>query len=76
MNKVKLHAHLIDIFAVGEDDTVIIQQSNDKRFTDIIIINDEISKFQYVGNKLTFCEGKVYVRDYEKMAMLDLEEFE
>ena len=76
MNKVKLHAHLIDIFAVEEDDTVIIQQSDDKRFTDIVIIGDEISKFQYVGNELTFCEGKVYAKDYEKMATLDLEEFE
>ena len=76
MNKVKLHAHLIDIFAVEEDDTVIIQQSDDKRFTDIVIIGDEISKFQYVENKLTFCEGKVYTKDYEKMATIDLEEFE
>ena len=76
MNKIKLHAHLIDIFAVSENDTVIIQQTEDKRFTDIVVIGDEISKFQFVDNKLTFCEGKVYVRDYEKMAMLDLEVFE
>ena len=76
MNKVKLHAHLIDICAVDEDDTVIIQQSDDKRFTDIVVIGDEVSKFQFVNNKLTFCEGKVYCGSYDKMSALDLEDFE
>ena len=76
MNKVKLHAHLNDIFAVDEEDTEIIHQSDDQRFNGLVIIGDEISKFQYVDNKLTFCEGKVYVKDYERMATLDLEEFE
>jgi len=83
MNKMKLHAKLIDLGVVEEEqDTVIIKESQpigELKSTYIIVISGlgNVATYIFHNNKLVMIEGNnIHVSDIDKLKKLDLEEFE
>ena len=80
MNKMKLHATLLDMGVVEENDTVVIKVSpSDYPSVYITIVGglNDVASYNFQNNKLVIIEGNnVHLTDILKMKDLNLEEFE
>ena len=79
MNKMKLHAHLIDIGVVDENDVVVIKESPSNypsHYITIVSGLNSVASYNYQNNELVIVEGEAHLTDILKMKDLILEEFE
>ena len=79
MNKMKLHATLLDMGVVEENDTVVIKVSpSDYPSVYITIVSglNNVSSYIFQNNELVIIEGKAHLTDILRMKDLNLEEFE
>jgi len=79
VNKMKLHAHLIDIGVVGENDVVVIKDAPDiypSHYITIISGLNSVASYNYQNNELVIVEGEAHISDILKMKDLNMEDFE
>jgi len=79
MNKMKLHAKLIDMGVVEENDVVVIKETNNIRpsyYITVVSCLNQVASYIYQDNKLVIIEGSVNLNNILRMKDLDLEEFE
>ena len=79
MNKMKLHAHLIDIGVVDENDVVVIKDSPSvypSHYITIISGLNSVASYNYQNNELVIVEGEAHISDILKMKDLNMEDFE
>lgn len=79
MNKMKLHAKLIDLGVVDENAKVSVEEIVEHQVVYINVVNslDCFQSYYYSYNKLTFIKGEeIQPQDVERMKTIDLEDFE
>lgn len=81
MNKLKLHAKLIDLGVVdSETDLVVIKEAGTGDFKSVYVTVvsglGDVIVYIFQNNKFVMLEGKAHVSDIERLKDLDLEEFE
>lgn len=79
MNKMKLHAKLIDMGVVEESDVVVIKESTiliHSHYITVVSCLNEVASYIYQNNELVMIEGSANLSNVLRMKDLDLEEFE
>lgn len=79
MNKMKLHATLLDMGVVEENDTVVIKVSpSDYPSVYITVVSglSSVASYNFQNNELVIIEGQAHLTDILRMKDLNLEEFE
>jgi len=79
MNKMKLHAKLIDMGVVEENDVVVIKETKGyypSVYITVVTGLNKVASYTYQDNELVIIEGSVHLSNVLRMKDLDLEEFE
>ena len=79
MNKMKLHAKLIDMGVADENDVVVIKESPSdypSHYITVVSSLNSVASYIYQNNELVIVGGEAHLTDILRMKDLNMEDFE